>query len=487
MIIFLGVVLLVFAAVLFAWNKRYKQAQQENFEITAYNERMRAESGWSQRSEKPLNKFPAPIVSFKPLYVALIAVAIIFIDGLFFWANPGTAYAVQYPWGGDKLVATQGVSFKGYGRTIPISYEMSLQDVIIKRHSGESEEDFVERRRAVLTSDDGIYNKLAQEWEFSDAIKADIATAVIVGIHIDNEEVFLDMADRNKSESKLIYGRVIPNVNAALKNTAKLMDAQEYISGKASDFDRYFRDQLENGMYLVEEYIYEEVIPEIIGDTTTVRKVMANTGNVNKQTKWRIKRDAQGNIMRDNKSNSLSQYGITIYQAQVTGIDWENSFDERLQLQKEQVAQTQLEKQEAEKEYYRAKKEVAKGESEKAVERAKLEKEQIKLTIAAETQAKVASQNVIAEKQILEVEQLRAQSTRVAADAEAYKNQRLVQSGLTPQERVKAEIQINREKWENIAKLKLPTTYIGSGTENSGGSILEALIGAEMAKGMLKN
>ena len=77
------------------------------------------------------------------------------------------------------------------------------------------------------------------------------------------------MADRNKSEGKLIFGRVLPNIDAAIKNTCKLMDAQDYISGQASDFDRYFRDQLENGMYQVEQYYEDENINEIVEDSPT--------------------------------------------------------------------------------------------------------------------------------------------------------------------------------------------------------------------------
>ncbi|WP_235835807.1 hypothetical protein [Cognatitamlana onchidii] len=128
------------------------------------------------------------------------------------------------------------------------------------------------------------------------------------------------MADRNRSESKLIFGRVLPNIDAAIKNTCKLMDAQDYISGQASDFDRYFRDQLENGMYQVELYYESENNSEIVGDTTTVRQI--KIGKSSKQKKFRIKRDANGEIIRDN-SNTLKQYGLKIYQAQVTGIDWE--------------------------------------------------------------------------------------------------------------------------------------------------------------------
>ena len=364
---------------------------------------------------------------------------------------------------------------KFWGKTIPISYEISIKDILQKiDQEGTLSE--------IPSSGDGIYNRAASRWEFSDAIKADIGVAVIIGVNTDDEEAFLDMADKNRSEGKLIQGRVLPNIDAALKNTCKLMDAQEYISGKASDFDIYFRDQLQNGMYLVEEYIEEEQVAEIIGDTTTVR--MVGNANVNKQTKYRIKRDAQGNIMRASNSNTLKQYGITIYQAQVTGIDWEESFDERLQLQKEQVAQTQLEKQEAEKEYYRAKKEIAKGESEKAAERARLEKEQIKLTIAAETEAKVAEQNVIAEKKKLEVAKLAAQSKKVAADAQYYENAKLVAAGLTPQERAELERQIAVGVAAELAKIKMPEVYMEGGTGNSKGGLLESLIGADLARKM---
>lgn len=315
-----------------------------------------------------------------------IGILMTILNGMFFYADAGTAYAVQYVTGGDKMITTQGLKLKWWGRIIPLSYETSIKDIIVDNNS------------QLPGNAQGIYNRKAQKWEFSDAIKAEISTSVIVGVNINDEAVFLNMADRNKSEAKLIFGRVLPNIDAAIKNTCKLMDAQDYISGQASDFDRYFRDQLENGMYQVEQYYESENSNEIVGDTTTVRKINVNKSS--KQKKFRIKRDVNGNIVRDN-TNSLKQYGLKIYQAQVTGIDWESSFDERLDLQKNEVAQTQLEKQQAEREYYRAKKEVAKGESEKAKERARLEKIQIQQTIEAETEAKVAGFNLIKEKKTI--------------------------------------------------------------------------------------
>ena len=464
MLTIIGVLVILTAITGFIWNQIKKQKDAED----------------ARKREEGRNNYLNNMMSFpigiKSTYLLLIGIGILALNGVFFWANSGTAYAVQYPWGGDKMVKTQGLKVKLWGRTIPLSFEISIQDIIVPTEEDGSKERLPE-------SADGIYNRHASLWEFSDAIKAEIGTAVVIGINTDDEEVFLDMADRNRSESKLIYGRVLPNIDAALKNTCKLMDAQEYISGKASDFDRYFRDQLENGMYLVEEYYEAERKSEIIGDTATIRKIQPERSS--KQKRFRIKRDNQGNILRDNKSNTLKQYGIIIYQAQVTSIDWEESFDERLDEQKKEVAQTQLEKQQAERQYYTAKKEVAKGEAEKAKERASLEKQQIKLTIAAETEAKVAEQNVIAEKKKLEVAKLQAQSKKVAADAQYYENAKLVSAGLTPQERATLELEKATAVAREFSKMSSPGVVIMSGNGKDGGNLTNSLIQAEMAKQIL--
>lgn len=407
----------------------------------------------------------------KSFQIIILGILLTILNGMFFYADAGTAYAVQYVSGGDKMITTQGLKLKWWGRIIPLSYETSIKDII------------VDNNNQLPGNAQGIYNRKAQKWEFSDAIKAEISTSVIVGVNINDEEVFLNMADRNKSEAKLIFGRVLPNIDAAIKNTCKLMDAQDYISGQASDFDRYFRDQLENGMYQVEQYYEAENSNEIVGDTTTVRKINVNKSS--KQKKFRIKRDTNGSIVRDN-TNSLKQYGLKIYQAQVTGIDWESSFDERLDLQKNEVAQTQLEKQQAEREYYRAKKEVAKGESEKAKERARLEKIQIQQTIEAETEAKVAGFNLIKEKKQFEVEQFKAKSKKVAADAQYYENAKLVSAGLTPQEKAEWEYKTAVGVAQQIKDLSLPSTYISGGNQKgSNSNLLQSLIGADLAKKMM--
>jgi len=400
--------------------------------------------------------------------VILFGIVLSVISGMFFYAEPGTAYAVQYPWGGQKAVFRQGINTKMWGRLIPIQFELPIKYVIPSKNGNLGEQSKY------------AYVEKSNEWEFNDAVKGKIATSIVIGIKTSDELQFLSVADRNKSERNLVYSRIIPNIDQAIKNTCKLMAAQDYISGQAADFDRYFQDQLENGMYVLEEYIINEK-PEIIGDSTTVRNV---TNRQSKQKRYRIKMKGIEPVRVN--GNSLKSYGLSVIQAVVNAIDWESTFDKRLQLQKEEVAQTQLEKQQAEREFYRAQKEKAKGEAEKAKERARLEKEQIQQTIAAETEAKVAEFNLTKEKKQFEVEQYKAKSKKVAADAQYYENAKLVSAGLTPQERAEWNYKTSVDVASKLKDLRLPEIYIEGGSGNkSGGNLLESLIGAELAKKMM--
>ena len=90
------------------------------------------------------------------------------------------------------------------------------------------------------------------------------------------------------------------------------------------------------------------------------------------------------------------------------------------------------------------------------------------------------------EKKQYEVEIFKAKSKKVAADAEYYENSKLVSAGLTPQERAEWEYKIAVGVAEQIKDLQLPATYIEGGSGNNKSSLLESLIGAELAKGMMK-
>lgn len=420
----------------------------------------------------------------RTLIIAGVGLLFTMVTGMFFYNPAGTATSVQYLWGGDQAVTSQGVKLKLWGKTIPISFEIAMQDYVQKK---DKEGNLIEHPK-----EEGIYYRKAQQMEFADAIKADIATSLVISVNYEDEDLFLSMADKNRSEAKLVYARVYPVYDQALKNTCKLMDAQDYISGASSQFDYYLKDQMANGMYLTEE-VYEDVEEAQItpGDSTTQRTVAkGKITNEKKQKKYRIRRDSNGNPIRD-KSNSLARYGLKVEQAAVTGIDWESSFDKRLDLQKDQVAQTQLEKQEAEKEYYATQKAVAKGEREKAEIRVKLEKQQLEATIAAETKAKSAKYKEEEENNLLAAAKKEAQRIRIQADADAYEISKKVHAGITPETRLKMELDAKVAMMKALAGpegMDMPTTVM-TGENGKGGQsgLLESILGAKILSGEIGN
>lgn len=417
------------------------------------------------------------------ILLGLVGVCFSIMSGLFFYNPAGTATAVQYLWGGDAAVTTQGVKTKFWGKTIPISFEIALQDMIIET---DSEGNKLSQNGR---TEEGIYHRNAQTREFADAIKADIAAALVVSIDYQNEELFLEMADKNRSESKLVYARIYPVYDQALKNTCKLMDAQDYISGASSQFDYYLKDQMENGMYLTEE-VYEDIEVSLITSMDSTRTVATGqlASKEKREKRYRIRKDAAGEPIRD-ASNSLKRYGLTVQQVAVTNIDWEASFDNRLKDQKEQVAQTQLEKQEAEKEYYATQKAIAKGEREKAETRVELEKAQLEQTITAETAAKTASYREQEERNLLAAAKMSAQKIRVLADAEAYEISKKVSAGITPEKRLQMELDASVQRTQALAGpngIQLPSTVFSGSTGASGKSnMLESILGAKILSGEL--
>ncbi len=209
----------------------------------------------------------------RSLQFAIVGIIMSVITGMFFYAELGTAYAVQYPWGAQKAVFKQGINTKMWGRLIPIQFEMPIKYVIPN-----SDGDFGDQSRYA-------YVDAARHWEFNDVVKGKIATSIVVSINTTDETQFPSVADRNKTEKNLIRSRIIPNIDQSIKNTCKLMAAQDYISGQAADFDRHFQDQLENGMYVLEEFIDNEQ-PDIIGDSTIVRTI---PNKESRQKRFRIK------------------------------------------------------------------------------------------------------------------------------------------------------------------------------------------------------
>lgn len=421
-----------------------------------------------------------PVKVNLPNYASATLIVLGILLTAVFYARPGHSYKVYYPFGGgSKVVSKPGFNFDWWGQRREFQNEIAFKYVIPIDTLGTMPDD--------IPSNIYFFSAADHQWEFADAVKAHIGVSVIISLNTDNHANFSKMVDDAKFENQLVYGRIIPDINTAIKNTCKLMYAQEYISGEAANFDRYFKDQLENGSYQLEQYFVQGEDDIIIGDTLNKSKVSGDGSNKKGGRRWRIKEDPKTGLpLRDGEKTSLALYHMTIRQAVSDNIDWEDRFDDRLDKQKEQVALTQLEKQMAEKATYNQKRLFAEGEAKKTEEKARLEKEQIQQTINAQTLSQVASYKIIEENNLLLAAAKSSERIRVQADAQAYANGRLVQGGLTPQEKAKFENERAIGVAAEQAKTKYPEFLIINGDKTGGDGILSNLIGANMAKEMIK-
>ncbi len=63
----------------------------------------------------------------------------------------------------------------------------------------------------------------------------------------------------------------------------------------------------------------------------------------------------------------------------------------------------------------------------------------------------------------------------------------MVSAGLTPQEKAEWNYKTAVGVAQQIKDLRLPATYIEGASNKNGGNLLEALIGADLAKKMMTN
>ena len=254
--------------------------------------------------------------------------------------------------------------------------------------------------------------------------------------------------------------------------------AQDYISGAASDFRQTLDDQLKNGGFSVEkkEYIDTSYVNTDI-QTDGDRKIREIT------TRYEVEiRKKNGVPIRI--EHDITKNNVIVSQVIVDQIVLEDAFQKRLEKQRDIASQKRIEMEAVEAAKIAQQKIIAEGERDKAAERVSKEREQIKKLIAIETQVKEEESKRELAEIALKTARLQAEAKKVTADADAYKNNKLVQAGLTPQEKANIEKEIAIGVAAELAKLQLPEIYMSGGNDSDNG-LLESLIGADMARNMM--
>lgn len=386
-----------------------------------------------------------------------VGIFLMMLNYLFFFADRGFNYLLVSPTGNMSAVMEQGIKWRGFAK---IDKWQKYIDVKVVSADTESDIDELE----------GVMNPIPVR--FIDQVTAKGHVSLRFQLPED-EPSFIKLAVKYRTMSNLVNNTIIPTVREQLINTGYMFAAQNYISGEAQSFRQTFEEQLKNGTYAVNKLEVRDTIYNEIGMTEQQRTIKEI------QTSYQVEKILENGIPK-RIPHELSENHIIVSQVIVDKIDLEATFKQRLEAQRDESAKRQLEQQKIETAKAEQQRIVAQGERDKAAERVTQEKEQVKALIAIETKLKQEETNKKLAAIALETERLNAQKVKVTADAEAYEIAKKVNAGITPEVKLQMELDRDVKVAAEIAKIRFPETMIIS--DDKGGTPLESLIGAAMAK-----
>ena len=271
------------------------------------------------------------------------------------------------------------------------------------------------------------------------------------------------------SESQVKHNLVRNAVLSAVRKTAPLFTAEEAKVTKIAEFRLLAFDQLTEGEYLTTIDVLKEKAGEDEVDSTgkIIKKAEVQEYRVTK-----LKLDSLGNRIIT-KQSALNLYGIKVLQFEIQNVKLDPKAQQQLDIVKEREMQRVANATAAETAKQKAI--TAKAEGDARIAQAKADQEVQKMTevTQAEKEKAVAVLQAEKEKEVARLEALKAQEVakkiKAEGEAEAAANRAKVSAGLTPQERLEGEIQMNKDKWDAISKIQVPIVPANMITSNGKG------------------
>lgn len=425
---------------------------------------------------KRLNIVPdIPIVRNKNLLLlAAGAVFLIFLNSITLFSREGHQYYILNPTGHRSVVSTPGIKF-----IVPFSRVQEWEKYVdIKCFSTDSAGEVTSSTTGV----DGVI-KGGIGVRFID--KVDAKVFISVRFEIPSEEKsFIKLVETYRHPENLINNTLIPTISEQLKNVTFMYSAEDYVSGSATDYRMNIEDALKRGGFVVRKVeVRDTILTESMVPDTLVKRAR-DIKEVRILTKNEKVLNVDGSPKRIQHEINVNK--IVTAQVIIEDVDLNNAFEIKLNQQRDIAAETIIEAEKIKKARIAQQRVVAEGEAAKAEERVTQEKEQVQKLIAIETQVKEEESKRQLAEIALKTAGLQSQATKVLADAEAYKNAKMVSAGLTPQEKAQIEKETAIAVAEAFAKMATPGVVIVNGKDGKGGGDLtNALIQAEMAKKLL--
>jgi hypothetical protein len=298
---------------------------------------------------------------------------------------------------------------------------------------------------------------------FNDATRADvqgIAQYILPSI----EKEMIEMNNVHRTPLALVKKRLAPYTMECLQSSAQLMSSEMHYSGGRAQMVQDYIDQLRNGAFLL------KVVPKYEYDSSEhMNKRLYLVEN---------KTDKNGNNLR--KFSSIKEYGISVGDAQVTMVDYEAMVDNLLAAKIRAAAKASTSKQLLMTAQQEALTAAAQGQK-KLVETEYAQKvSQTTQVVAAQTKVELAKTYSQEQQEAAKAAVYAAQKVRTDADAEAYKNSRMVAAGLTPWDKADFDLKKAQAYAEALGKIQLPSVYMVGDKGGNSSSILDALLSSKL-------
>jgi hypothetical protein len=304
---------------------------------------------------------------------------------------------------------------------------------------------------------------------FSDATTADVKGITQYILPGDEKEMIL-IHNTHRTPVSLVQKRLAPYTKECLQSSAQLMSSEKHYGGGRAQMAQDFLDQLKDGVYLLrteENLVYDSLEKE-------KKRVYQTEVQIDKKSG-----------LAKRKVSSIKEYGITVADAAITDVDYEEKVDNKLVKIIDAATKSAISKQElmtAQQQTLTAK---AKGEQALVEIEYQQKQDQTKQVVEAETKVKVAEQNRLQQKIAYEGAILEAKKIKELADAEAYAKSRMMQADGALEMKLKAQVEVQRVWADAFSKYQgavVPQFQTGGGATTNGALSFMDIMTAKTAK-----
>jgi hypothetical protein len=377
--------------------------------------------------------------------VALVSMIVLAFVNPFSWNDAGHRTVVERMDGEQIVQYTPGVFYAGFfsKRTEwPNQISVSYQDTMKHQVEDYSVTDgSIEIGKVMVRFGGGV------------PTTADVYGIVQYVLPTDEREM-IAMHNAHRTPQSLVAKRLAPYTSECLSSSAQLMSAEMHYSGGRATMAQNYLDQLQQGVYLL------STVEKTYFDSTDneVKKIYENI----------FQTDTNGIKLR--KFSSIKEYGITVADAQITTVDYEQRVDDMLGKKIESATKASVSKQEAITAQQQAISAKAEGERNLITIEYEQKQEQTRQVVAAETQVKLAEQDKEKQKIAADAAELEARKIKTLADAEAYAKAKVMAADGALDKKLEAYKYVMSEGFKAIGSYEgawVPSVISGGGS-NSG-------------------